>query len=250
LISHPAMKKIEITTAQKVTIQYELASLRDRILAFTVDAIIWSAALLILFFINTALALDNPELYMTLNIMLLVPVFVFYTLAFEVLMHGQTPGKKALGLKVVRLNGKIPSFDDFLVRWVFRWIDIYTSFGAIAALLVSAGDKSQRLGGLLSNTAVVKLKSGYHIRLKDLESMFASEDYTPAYPQVTQFNDEDMLAVKELIRRYLSYPNAAHRKLVLEIADILGKRMALPPLERDRLAFLKAVVKDYVMLTR
>ena len=244
------MRRIEITTAQKVTIQYELAALKDRILAYAVDMVVLFSVIFVLFFIISAAAFTNDELYTILLLLILAPIFIFYTLVSELLMKGQTLGKRAMGLKVVKLNGSIPSLDDFLVRWVFRWIDIYTSFGAIAALLISAGDKSQRVGGLLSNTAVVKLKGGYNIKLADLESMFKGEDYEAQYPNVTLFNDEDMLALKDLIKRYNQFPNTAHRQLVVDTAETLRQRLDLKKEPRNRLEFLRAVLKDYVMLTR
>ena len=42
------MRTIDITTTQKVTIEYELASLRDRIIAYLMDQLILIACLLVL----------------------------------------------------------------------------------------------------------------------------------------------------------------------------------------------------------
>ncbi len=248
------MKKIEITTAQKVTIQYELASLRDRILAFFVDMIILGIGLLVIYLILISITLGGAGGYELLDMLfwiIMLPIFLLYTLVSELITNGKTLGKKALGLKVVKLNGGTPAADDFLVRWVFRWIDIWTSFGAVAALLISSGDKSQRIGGLLSNTAVVKLRGGFHIRLDDLERMFhATDDYEPRFPQVTMFNDGDMLAVKELISRYSRYPNQAQFNLMEQTVISIAKKLDLEETPKNKVGFLQRVLKDYVMLTR
>ena len=45
------MKTIDIRTTQNVTIEYELASLRERLLAFFIDLVIVYMAVLIIFFI-------------------------------------------------------------------------------------------------------------------------------------------------------------------------------------------------------
>ena len=248
------MKKIEITTAQKVIIQYELASLRDRVIAFVIDSVILWTTVGILFGIITVATLGsslNAELLQTLIWLILAPIVVFYTLVSELISNGKTLGKRIIGLKVVKLNGGLPTADDFLIRWVFRGIDIYTSFGALAALLVSSSDKSQRLGGLLSNTAVIKLKGDFNIRLEDLEKMFeSSNDYEANYPEVTMFTDKDMLALKELMKRYQSNPNDAHTKLLQRSAKSLANKLSLEKTPANQMAFLQSVLKDYVMLTR
>ncbi|MEZ5004440.1 MAG: RDD family protein [Chitinophagales bacterium] len=247
------MKKIEITTAQKVIIQYELASLRDRIIAFIIDAIIlWSTVGILVAIITVSTASNfNPELTETLSWLVATPIVVFYTLVSELITNGQTLGKRMMGLKVVKLNGGLPTADDFLIRWVFRGIDIYTSFGAVAALLVSSSDKAQRLGGLLSNTAVIKLKGDFNIKLEDLEKMFDSaNDYEATYPNVTMFTDKDMLVLKELMKRYQSNPNPAHQKLMRRSVISLSRKLNLEEIPTNAMEFLQLVLKDYVMLTR
>lgn len=247
------MKKIEITTAQKVIIQYELASLRDRIIAFIIDAIIlWSTVGILVAIITLSTASNfNPELTETLSWLVATPIVVFYTLVSELITNGQTLGKRMMGLKVVKLNGGLPTADDFLIRWVFRGIDIYTSFGAVAALLVSSSDKAQRLGGLLSNTAVIKLKGDFSIKLEDLEKMFDSaNDYEATYPNVTMFTDKDMLVLKELMKRYQSNPNPAHQKLMRRSVVSLSRKLNLEETPTNAMEFLQLVLKDYVMLTR
>lgn len=248
------MKKIEVTTAQKVIIQYELASLRDRILAFLLDSLIMWSTIGLVAFIITQIALvwlNNIDLLRVLQSTVLSFIFLFYTLASEMITNGKTLGKMIMGLKVVKLNGGIPSADDYLMRWIFRWIDIYTSFGAVSALLISSGDKSQRLGGLLSNTAVVRLRGDYKIQLEDLESMFArTDEYEPKYPNVVQFTDLDMLNIKELMKRYVRKPNAAHKKLMNDTVNKLVEVLQLEQRPKHNMQFLQSVLKDYVILTR
>ena len=86
------MKQIEITTAQKVTIQYELAGLKDRIFAYFVDMVILGTILGLLFFVIDNITLYNYELFIVLRNFILVPVFLFYTLFSEWLMNGRTLG--------------------------------------------------------------------------------------------------------------------------------------------------------------
>jgi uncharacterized RDD family membrane protein YckC len=247
------MKKIEISTAQNVIIQYELATLRDRILAFSIDSLVLWTALSFLFFLVWTFALRylTAEHANIITTLLLSPIFIFYTLVSEVITNGRTLGKIAMGLKVLKVNGGVPKLGDYVMRWVFRSIDIYTSLGAIAALMISSSDKSQRLGDLLSNTAVVKLKEDYNIRLDDLEKMFEStQQYQPSFPGVVQFNDDEMLAIKELVNRYQTHPNKSITALLEEVTLQIAAKLSLEKTPVNKIGFLQSILKDYVMLTR
>jgi len=101
------MKTIDIRTTQNVTIEYELATLRERILAFFIDFVIVYVSFSILFFVLKAgftdvfLGIDNYAL----TAVVLFSFFVFYQLFSEIIADGQSWGKKAVGIKVVRLDG-------------------------------------------------------------------------------------------------------------------------------------------------
>ncbi len=123
------MKTIDIRTTQNVTISYELAEVRDRILAFILDVIVKSVGLLILWwlFISLVSEVDSTTSQYFAYI-IIIPLAAFYTLFFEIWLNGQTPGKKLLKIKVIKLDGKQPEFYDYLIRWTFRIIDIVLSF--------------------------------------------------------------------------------------------------------------------------
>ena len=55
-------------------------------------------------------------------------IYFFYHPILEVLMHGQTPGKRLAGVRVVDREGGIPSTGAILIRNVFRLVDSLPSF--------------------------------------------------------------------------------------------------------------------------
>ncbi len=76
-----------------------------------------------------------------------------YFLLFELLWGGQSPGKRALGLRVVRRDGQPLGFTPALVRNVLRWIDQVALIG-VFVMLVDAS--SRRLGDMAAGTLVVR----------------------------------------------------------------------------------------------
>lgn len=238
------MKTIEINTAQNVTIQYELASFGNRAAAFFIDLIVLFGLIscLNIFFLQ----LGSSTVFMYL---ILLPVILFYTLCSEILLDGQTIGKRAIGIKVVKLNGDPATAFDYLIRWAFRFLDIWVSAGSIAAMLISSSTYNQRLGCLLSGTTVIKKSSTRTFTLKDILNIQSIQNHIPSFPTVVQLSEEDMLFVKKVLERNKRYKNESHRelleKLADKIADIIGVNV-----QRDKEKFLKTILADYIVLTR
>jgi RDD family protein len=79
-----------------------------------------------------------------------------YDVAFETLASGRTPGKRAAGLRVVRLGGEPPGFLAAAIRNLLRLIDLLPAFYAIGALCILVTARNQRLGDLAAGTLVVR----------------------------------------------------------------------------------------------
>jgi uncharacterized RDD family membrane protein YckC len=242
------MRTIDITTTQKVTIEYELAALRDRIIAFFMDQLILYGFLLItwLLFLG-GFGIENWNLYLYI---FAIPVYAFYSPVSEMLMDGQTLGKRVAGIKIVKLTGNEPSNTDYLIRWVFRLIDIWLSAGTIAAMLVSSSNKAQRLGDATSNTVLIKVKFQSRFRLEEIERISSLETYVPTYPQVKQLDEEDMLLIKSIVSRAKRYNNPAHKEVLQNLVKKLVEELEIDTRPRNHIEFLKTLIRDYIVLTR
>ena len=139
---------------------------------------------------------------------------------------------------------------DYLIRWTFRMVDIYLSLGSVATLLISSTDKSQRLGDMLANTTVVRIRPRYAVQLKNILSMQNAGTYTPRYPEVKQMTEKDMLFVKSTLDRLKNYPNAAHREAADELAKVLSEHLGITSVYDRSDVFLKTLINDYIVLTR
>lgn len=242
------MKTIDITTAQNVTIEHQLAEIGDRIFAYVIDFII--IVLSVVFFRLLYTTVMPSDYQKFADYIVSIPIVLFYTPVSEMLTHGRSIGKKAQGLQVVKLNGQEVGFTDYLIRWTFRMVDIYFSLGSVATLLISSTDKSQRLGDMLANTTVVRIRPRYAVQLKNILSMQNAGTYTPRYPEVRQMTEKDMLFVKSTLDRLKNYPNAAHREAADELAKVLSEQLGITSVYDRSDLFLKTLINDYIVLTR
>jgi uncharacterized RDD family membrane protein YckC len=240
------MDEIEITTTQNITIHYELASIFERIVAFTIDLIILSLSSLILFALASAIFPMAEEILIYLT---LLPIIVFYSLFLELFNNGQSLGKMALKLRVIRIDGEKTNFLDYLMRWMFRILDIYGSFGGIAFLGVISSTNNQRTGDLLANTVVVSLRKDNRMKLDNLLKLNNQTKYIPVYPDVLKFDEETMLIVKEVLKKQIKHPNVAHKKAFDLLVEKITQELNLKT-PKNKVEFLKTLLKDYILLTR
>lgn len=249
------MSTIDIRTTQNVVIEYELASLRERVLAFLLDLLIFgmmylTVVLLLLDPIIRSLSSNGGLLLTVVYQILPIAGFMAYHLVSEIVASGQTWGKRTMGIRVVRLDGKEPGLSDHLLRAVFLIVDFIFSAGVLAALLISSSLKNQRLGDMTANTTVIRLQQNLRFRLSDILNISSLDDYEPHYPQVTQLSEQDMLLIKQVVTRYRNHRNPAHEQAVRELTAHLRELLGIQQVPTDKVAFLKTLIRDYIVITR
>lgn len=232
--------QVHVRTTQNVFIHYPVASLGDRILAYLIDLLIMIVYIVVLL-----------ALYIRLNMVIVwvwvvtmgIP-FLLYHLLFEIFMNGQSPGKRVLNIKVLRLDGTPATVGDYLLRWLFAFIDIRILSGLIAVLVIGIGGKGQRLGDLVAGTTVVKLVEETQITAA---RVFVPGDasYIPSFAQVIQLTEHDIELVQQALEVNRDTGNAQPVMAVTErIKTLLSIQTDLPPVK-----FLYTIIKDFQHLT-
>jgi len=243
------MKSIEIKTTQNVTLEYELADLRDRIVAYLIDILIIGVTIFALSMIGFSSFVATDTAQMVFSIFLMC-IFLFYTLVMEILNNGQSVGKMVMKIKVIKTVGGRATWTDYVARWVFRMIDIYFSMGGIASILIASSSKAQRIGDMVANTAVVKLTPQMDLKLDDLLNIQSRDSYKPVYMEAKQLKEQDVLLIKSTITRYERFKNDGHKEAIHQLANELRKILGLTSQPGNDLIFLKTILQDYVVLTR
>ena len=234
------MKTIRISTTQNVFIHHPVSSIGDRILAYLIDRLILVAytVVFVALFLNL-----NMDIFWVWLIVIGTP-WLLYHLLFEIFMNGQTPGKHALRIKVVRLDGAPATIGAYLLRWIFSFIDYYILGGAIALVVIAIGGRGQRLGDIVAGTAVVKL-----VEQKEIDSrevfVTADKEYIPTFTQVIQLNEKDIELIQRALEVNRDLGNPRPLMAISEkVKSLLGVQTDLPPIK-----FLYTVIKDFNHLT-
>lgn len=244
------MDFVTIQTTQNVSIDYPLAGAMQRVGSFFIDLAIFVVA----YWILALLLLTVSDSFDDFAIIVFGGLFSFLTYIFlmELFNRGQTLGKRIIGLRVIRLDGRDPTPADFLTRAIFLLPDVIISWGITAVLLIVSGRNNQRLGDMVAGTVVIRTTVFNPFTLQEIMGIAKREDYEPQFPGVQRFTNSDMLIVKNTLERQQRYGNAAHRQavrqLAVRIAEELNIDPATVPLAPSK--FLEVVLLDYIVMTR
>lgn len=141
----------EVHTPEGVALRLPAAGPVPRALAWGIDLAIRFALLLACSAVLGVLGRTGLGLYLVV----VFAVLWLYPIVCETLMDGQTPGKRAVGLRVVAADGAPVGWLATIVRNLLRTVDMLP-FGYAAGLASSLADPwGRRLGDLVAGTMVV-----------------------------------------------------------------------------------------------
>jgi uncharacterized RDD family membrane protein YckC len=241
------MPNVSVQTTQQVHLDYEIAGIGERIFAFIIDAFL----LIIYVIVSLTWMFDifggsSAGSYVIFYLMVYLPPMLYHLL-FEFFWNGQSLGKRALGIKVVKMDGTRPNIGNYFLRWIFRLIDIgmTSGMGALFAILING--KGQRLGDMAAGTTVIKDQK--RTSLSETMMTDLDEDYEPRYPSAANLSDHDVAIIKEVLNAEREYErntyflmlkktqNRVSTKLGIEVSSALNAKQ-----------FLQIVLNDYNVL--
>ena len=231
------MSELQINTTQNVKIMFNAAGAGERLLAFVIDMAIKIGYMLVLNWVFGAFEAMDQWSQIGINTVLSFPV-MFYTLVLESVLQGQTIGKKALKLRVVKIDGSQASLSDYIVRWFFRIVDVYVL--GLGFFVMIFNKKTQRLGDMAAGTAVISLKEDININHTIIENL--RDDYKPTYPNVIKLSDNDARIIKEtftVAKASKDYQTLI--KLRSKIMEVIGLKTMK---HKTDMEFIDVVLKD------
>ncbi len=165
-------QKISIETPEHFELQFELAGIGTRFLAYLADRLIQIGVFLAVLLV--AWAVGYP-VYRVLHlhewsrqvwphlgrwalagvILVYGIVFLGYFMLFEYFWSGSTPGKRWQRIRVIRKDGRPISFLDSAIRNILRFVDILAGVYPVGLIVMFLDSWTRRLGDLAAGTLVV-----------------------------------------------------------------------------------------------
>lgn len=250
---------VQFETPENVEVSYRLAGLGTRFIAWFVDSIlIWLLTIVSLFVLlvsgaagetvvrglsgGTGDVSEGAEAMLyAVGLFLLIfglGSFAYFGL-FELLMRGQTPGKRALGIRVVKADGFSLDPAGIAVRNIFRVVDQLPPLWIVPVV----SSRAQRFGDMVASTVVVvdQPEAVTDLRETLLARPAAEGRFRFDASQLKRLRPVDAQAIERLLERWSQLPPVTRWDLVSQIVEPLAKRLAvdIPQDEADRLRFLE-----------
>ncbi len=163
-------RTFEVVTPEHVAIRYELAGFGSRAVAALIDTCLQLLAIftvaglvLALGWLHVIPYIGDWSQSLLIGVALIVFFLIFwgYYILFESLWNGETPGKRRLGLRVIKDGGYPVDFRAVVIRNLLRPVDTLPSLGVLpsyglAFLCTLFNPHGKRLGDLAAGTLVVR----------------------------------------------------------------------------------------------
>ena len=257
-------------TPEGVSLSVVLAGLGSRFSAYALDFVIQVAFLLgALLVVNLIVGQDAPRTASLVGWGLLALIalldFIGYFVVCEMFFSGRSSGKKAAGLRVVRVGGGPVGFWSSLLRNILRLIDwIPFPLYLVGSILILSTSQNQRLGDLAGNTLVVRERTAAVAALRsvpwDDRAQWAAPaaggpawiPWSPGGPgtlpaelmafDVSDVGPEDVMLANMFLANRFGYTPEARAALAVQLANRIWPKVAGAPPAQHPEQFLEAVV--------
>jgi len=228
---------VRIATPEQVAITLPLAGVGTRLLAALLDALVMLAvilaALIAIALLDSVIALQphgvaaGSVLGAFTLLFLFGFVFAYYA-GLELLWDGQTVGKRALKLRVLRDDGTPVDAAAVLARTVVRLVDFLPAGYLVGLVSMIADGRSRRLGDIVGGTIVVR-EGDSAPTLREIAAGAEPAAWgPPASGQeapVHLLTADELAAAREFLRRAASFPPPERAALAWRVATTLAARI-------------------------
>ena len=153
-----------IVTPEAVVLDLDTAGVASRIVAALLDLALLVVGLVLVSIVIALVALrgaGESTAQTVFSVVFFAAIFA-YPILFETFMRGRTPGKAALGLRVVTVHGAPITLREAVLRAMGGVVDRLLPPGGITGVLFVLGTpRHQRVGDLIAGTIVIRDPRGY-----------------------------------------------------------------------------------------
>jgi uncharacterized RDD family membrane protein YckC len=238
------MSVLAVSTPFNIDLELVIAPFGRRMFAWLLD----SAILVVYFYgfysiVYSKLSFDEGLAAVVWILGFGIP-WAMYDFLQEYFFNGQSIGKRALGIRVVDLQGNEPSASQCILRQVLRTVDFTITLGLCALISSLISKNGQRVGDVVAGTLVIEKTPRANLT-ETIYIPVERETYQVRFPAVMRLTDRDINGIRTLLAAKPTRDTMTYAATVsLRIQTVLGIETDLEP--RD---FMQQLLEDYNFLS-
>lgn len=249
-----SLEKLTIETPEQIALEYPLAGIGSRFMAFFYDSllqVIFAFIVLIVFLlVMPDLGRFWPSAWNWLAAAWTFGAFCLYWgyfAAFEAFWHGQTPGKRKAGIRVIKDNGRPVTGFEAIARNFMRVIDSMPGMYGVAVISIFVDRRSRRLGDIVAGTVVVHDKKEESAQpFLNTSSPEAAATSMGSAEIAGKLTLQELDVIETFLNRRLDLPPGIREQSAKRIADAIAAKLSVPPEGREPdERFLESVAREF-----
>ena len=237
---------LTIATPEQIDLHFNIAGIGSRFVAILLDSLLIGAAYFALglaaFAVLAAIGISHRldtlgVWFLAALIFIAFVIFWGYFALFEAWWHGQTPGKRAMRLRVIKDSGRQITLFESLARNLLRFVDYFPSLYLAGVITMLCNRRNKRLGDYVAGTLVIHERTEEQPLLFQSPMTFAAtadatwREPTPAiFPAdaIAKLNGHDLLVIEAFFSRMLDLTLETRATIAYRIAGQLTATMGVP----------------------
>jgi uncharacterized RDD family membrane protein YckC len=245
-------RTLTVVTPENVTVTYQLAGVVTRTGALIIDMLIQGLLILCLsividFFRNVGFGVDHLASFF--GFIASFCVMFVYSIFFEMVWGGRTPGKRVFGLRVIRDGGYPINITASCIRNVLRFADLgaiilpsgppQVLWGAPGFIIVFLSPQYKRIGDYAAGTLVIHERSASALELGENTRTLspAAESMMPHIKNIDRLSRTNYRAIRRVLAR--------RSKLEPAVLASISEYVARPILDKLEITFHPAYQMQY-----
>lgn len=224
----PTAPTAGIVTPEAVLLEFDEAGLGSRALAFLVDlavrlGMVWA----VLVAVGLGGVVIDETVVVVVAIAAVFAALLVYPVVFETFWRGRTPGKMAIGLRVVTIEGAPVRFRHAAIRSALGLVDFLLGAGSVAIVSTLVSRHHQRLGDLAAGTIVVRERQASSLSSPVVfHPPPGWEAYTAAL-DVGGLGDDGYVLVRSFLLRVHALRDEARAERAEQLADAVARAIGV-----------------------
>ena len=220
---------VRIATPEGVELEVPLAGIGSRLAARLLDHLIQAAiafAALLIFSGSADLDSESDALVVIVGTLILFAIFWVYDVVFEAFAGGRTPGKRAVGIRVVGMRGEPIGLPAAAVRNLLRFVDEYLTVWIVALVSILRSDTNQRVGDMAAGTMVVRERSAEAGAEVSIGVAHLGDLEQAATWDTTAVSDVELAAARRFLERRYEVDPRVRAQLAADLAGRLQPKVS------------------------